>query len=135
MEVGSIPYFTVGNSFIIYLMEFLIAIAAVVMPTATRLQSQGNSAALREIFFKWSKIALSLTMAAGLFLIVLGPRFIAWWVDPTFEQPAGQVLQILLPSYIIFLPVRRVARPTPLGLGQAGLQTECLIVDERLDLG
>ena len=105
MDVGSIPYFTVANSFIIYLMEFLIAIAAVVMPTATRLQTQGNSAALREIFFKWSKIALSLTMAAGLFLIVLGPRFIAWWVDPTFEQPAGQVLQILMLSYLIFLPM------------------------------
>src|SRR5206468_4196329 len=97
-NVGSIPYFTVANSFLIYLMEFLIAIAAVVMPAATRLQTQGKKEELREIFLKWSKIALSLTLVAGLFLIVLGPRFIAWWIDPTFERPAGQVLQILMVS-------------------------------------
>src|SRR5439155_819764 len=54
MNVGSIPYFTVANSFIIYLMEFLIAIAAVVMPMATRLQTQGKKAELQEIFLKWS---------------------------------------------------------------------------------
>jgi len=93
-DVSSIPYFTVANSFLLYLMEFIIAIAAVVMPMATRLKTQGRELELRETFLKWSKIALSLTMMAGLFLIILGPRFIAWWIDPAFEAPAGQVLQI-----------------------------------------
>jgi O-antigen/teichoic acid export membrane protein len=123
MSVGSIPYFTVANSFLIYLMEFLLSIAAVVMPAATRLQTQGKHDEMREIFLKWSKIALTLTLAAGLFLIVLGPRFIAWWVDPSFEQPSGQVLQILMLSYIVFLPVRGVALPMLMGLGKAGLPT------------
>ncbi len=135
MKVGDIPYFTVANSFIIYLMEFVIAIAAVVMPTATRLQTQGRNAELREIFLKWSKIALSLTLAAGLFLIVLGPRFIAWWVDPTFERPAGAVLQILMVSYLIFLPVRGVALPILMGLGKAGLPTIGFLVAGVLNLG
>ena len=123
MNVGSIPYFTVANSFIIYLMEFLISIAAVVMPAATRLQTQGKHAELREIFLKWSKIGLSLTLIAGVFLIVLGPRFIAWWVDPSFERPAGEVLQILMLSYLIFLPIRGVALPILMGLGKVGLPT------------
>ena len=135
MDVGSIPYFTVANSFLIYLMEFLSAIAAVVMPTATRLQSQGRTAELREVFLKWSKIALSLTMMAGLFLIVLGPRFIAWWIDPAFERPAGQVLQILMVSYLIFLPVRGVALPILMGLGKPGLPTIGFLVAGVLNLG
>ena len=135
MNVGSIPYFTVANSFIIYLMEFLIAIAAVVMPAATRLQTQGKQEELREIFLKWSKIALSITLAAGLFLIVLGPRFIAWWIDPTFERPAGQVLQILMVSYLIFLPVRGVALPILMGLGKAGLSTIGFLAAGVLNLG
>ncbi len=135
MGVGSIPHFTVANSFIIYLMEFLVAIAAVVMPTATRLQAQGKTAELREIFLKWSKIALSLTMAAGLFLIVLGPRFIAWWVGPTFEQPAGEVLQILMISYLVFLPARGVALPILMGLGKAGLPTIGFLIAGVLNLG
>jgi O-antigen/teichoic acid export membrane protein len=134
-DVGSIPYFTVANSFIIYLMEFIVAIAAVVMPTATRLKTQGRTAELREIFLKWSKIALSLTMAAGLFLIVLGPRFIAWWIDPAYERPAGQVLQILMVSYLIFLPVRGVALPILMGLGKAGLPTIGFLVAGVLNLG
>ncbi len=135
MNVGSIPYFTVANSFIIYLMEFLVAIAAVVMPMATRLQTQGKKAELQEIFLKWSKIAMSLTLAAGLFLIVLGPRFIAWWVDPTFERPAGQVLQILMVSYLVFLPMRGVALPMLMGLGKAGLPTIGFLVAGVLNLG
>ncbi len=135
MNVGSIPYFTVANSFIIYLMEFLISIASVVMPAATRLQTQGKDDELREIFMKWSKIALSLTVAAGLFLMVLGPRFIAWWIDPSFEKPAGEVLQILMLSYLVFLPVRGVALPMLMGLGKAGLPTIGFLVAGVLNLG
>ena len=135
MTVGTIPYFTVANSFLIYLMEFLLSIAAVVMPAATRLQTQGKHAEMREIFLKWSKIALTLTIAAGMFLIVLGPRFIAWWVDPSFEQPAGQVLQILMLSYLVFLPVRGVALPMLMGVGKVGLPTIGFLVTGIVNLG
>ena len=123
MGVGWIPHFTVANSVIIYLMEFVVAIAAVVMPTATRLQTQGKIPELREIFLKWSKIALSITMSAGLFLVVLGPRFIAWWVGPQFERSAGQVLQVLMISYLVFLPIRGVALPILMGLGKPRFPT------------
>src|SRR3989449_9270370 len=116
-------------------MEFIIAIAAVVMPMATRLQTQGRSSELREIFLKWSKIAVSLTLMAGLFLIVLGPRFIAWWIDPAFEKPAGQVLQILMVSYLVFLPVRGVSLPILVGLGKPGLPTIGFLVAGALNLG
>lgn len=134
-DVSSIPYFTVANSFLLYLMEFIIAIAAVVMPAATRLKTQQREAELRETFLKWSKIALSVTIMAGLFLIVLGPRFIAWWIDPAFERPAGQVLQILMVSYLVFLPVRGVALPILMGLGKPGLPTIGFLVAGLVNLG
>jgi O-antigen/teichoic acid export membrane protein len=134
-DVSSIPYFTVANSFLLYLMEFIIAIAAVVMPMATKLKTQRREAELRATFLKWSKIALSLTMMAGLYLIVLGPRFVAWWIDPAFEGPAGQVLQILMISYVIFLPVRGVALPILMGLGKPGLPAIGFLVAGVLNLG
>jgi len=134
-DVQSIPYFTVANSLLLYLMEFVVAIAAVVLPTATKLKTQGKEAELREVFLKWSKIALSLTMMVGLFLVVLGPRFIAWWIDPSFERPAGEVLQILMVSYLIFLPVRGVALPILMGLGKAGVPTIGLLIAGVLNLG
>jgi len=133
-DVGSIPYFTVANSFLIYLMEFIIAIAAVVMPIATRLKTQNKTAELRGVFLKWSKIALSLSLMVGLFLIVLGPRFIAWWIDPAFEAPAGEVLQILMVSYLVFLPMRGVALPILMGLGKPGLPTIGFLVAGVLNL-
>jgi len=135
MDVGSIPHFTVANSFIIYLMDFVVAIAAVVMPAATRLQTQGKIPELREIFLKWSKIAFSITMMVGLFLLVLGPRFIAWWVGPEFERSAGQVLQILMISYLVFLPVRGVALPILMGLGKPKLPTIGFLIAGVINLG
>ena len=134
-RIESIPYFTIANSFIIYLMEFIIAISAVVMPMATRLKTQQRSPELRQIFLKWSKIAVSLTLLAGLFLIVLGPRFIAYWIGPSFEGPSGQVLQILMLSYLIFLPVRGVALPILMGLGKPGLPTIAFLVAGIVNLG
>ena len=134
-DVGSIPHFTVGNSLIVYLMEFILAIAAVVMPAATRCKAQGRMAELRETFLKWSKIALTLTLMFGMFLIVLGPRFIAWWIDPSFERPAGQVLQILMTSYLAFLPIRGVALPILMGLGKPRLPAFGFLAAGVLNLG
>jgi O-antigen/teichoic acid export membrane protein len=135
LDVGRIPYYAVANSFVVYLMEFLVAIAAVVMPMATTLSAQGKSAELREMFLRWSKIALSLTLMAGLFLMVLGPRFIGWWIDPAFEGPAGEILQILMVSSLVFLPVRGVALPILMGLGKPGLPTIAFLAAGVLNLG
>jgi O-antigen/teichoic acid export membrane protein len=125
----------VANSLIVYLMEFVLAIAAVVSPTATRLQAEGKRDELREMFLKWSKVALSLSLMAGLFLIVLGPAFLAQWIDPSFEQPAGQVLQILMISCLLFLPVRGVAQPILMGLGQPKKPTIAFLIAGLLNVG
>jgi O-antigen/teichoic acid export membrane protein len=123
LGVGSIPFYAVANSLIVYLMDFVIAIAAVIMPMTTRLRTEGDWDYLREIFLKWSKVALSLSVMVGLFLIVLGPKFIGWWIDASFEKPAGEVLQILMVSSLLFLPVRGVALPVLMGLGHPRLPT------------
>ena len=118
LGVGSIPFYVVANALVVYLMEFVIAIAAVVSPMATRLNTEGRADELREMFLKWSKVAVSLTIMVGLFLIILGPRFIGWWIDPSYERPSGTVLQILTVSSFAFLPVRGVAVPVLMGLGK-----------------
>ena len=77
LGVGAIPFYAVANSLGVYLMDFTIAIAAVVAPMATKLNTEGRVDELGTVFLKWSKISLSISLMAGLFLIVLGPRFIA----------------------------------------------------------
>jgi O-antigen/teichoic acid export membrane protein len=128
LGVGSVPFYAVANSLIVYLMEFVVAIAAVVSPMATRLHAEGRLDELRQVFLKWSKVALSLTLMAGLFLIVFGPRFLARWIDPSFEEPAGRVLQILMVSSLPFLPVRGVALPILMGLGKPKVPTIAFLI-------
>jgi O-antigen/teichoic acid export membrane protein len=121
--VGSIPFYVVANSLIVYVMDFVIAIAAVVSPMATKLHTEGGVDRLRDMFLRWSKVSLSLTVMAGLFLIVLGPNFIGVWIDPSFERPSGEVLQILMLSSLVFLPIRGVAIPILMGIGKARTPT------------
>jgi O-antigen/teichoic acid export membrane protein len=116
-------------------MDFTIAIAAVVAPMATKLNTEGRVDELGTVFLKWSKISLSISLMAGLFLIVLGPRFIAWWIGPSFERPAGAVLQILMASSLAFLPVRGVALPILMGLGKPRIPTIAFIVAGLMNLG
>jgi len=132
--VGAIPFYAVANSLVVYLMDFVIAIAAVVMPMATKLKTERKADELREMFLRWSKVALSLTIGAGAFVIVLGPRFIGWWIGPEYEHPSGIVLQILMISSIVFLPVRGVALPILMGLGKPRVATIAFVAAGLLNL-
>ncbi|HSL20182.1 MAG TPA: oligosaccharide flippase family protein [Vicinamibacterales bacterium] len=134
LGVSVIPFYAVANSLIVYLMDFVIAIAAVVSPMATKLSTEGKLEELRGIFLTWSKVALSLSLAAVLFLVTLGPRFIGWWIDPSFEQPAGRVLQILSLSCLLFLPVRGVALPIMIGVGKPKAATVAFLASGLLNL-
>ena len=132
--VAAIPFYAVANSLVVYLMEFVIAIAAVVSPMATRLHTVGQDDELRHMFLKWSKVALSLSMMAGAFLMVLGPKFIGWWIAPDYERPSGIVLQILMASSLVFLPVRGVALPILMGIGKPKAPTAAFIAAGALNL-
>ena len=116
--VESIPFYVIANSLILYVMDFVVAIAAVVSPMATTLSTAGQTDQLRDMFLRWSKVALSLTVMFALFLIVLGPKFIGVWIDPSYEGPSGRVLQILMISSLVFLPIRGVAIPILMGIGK-----------------
>src|SRR2546427_1783329 len=105
MGVGSIAFYAVANSLVVYLMDFIGSIAAVVSPMATKLNTEGKMSDLREIFLKWSKAALSLTIMAGLFLVVLRPRIIRWGVGPSFRPPARAGVPVLFGFSLPFPPL------------------------------
>ena len=134
MGVGLIPYYAIANSLVVYLVEFIIAIAAVVAPMATSLSTQNRGEELREVFLRWSKASLSLSIAAGLFLLVLGPRFVGWWISPEYEDASGVVLQPLVASCFVFLPARGVALPILMGMGKPRLPTIVFLAAGVLNL-
>ncbi len=118
LDAAQVTFFDIGNKFFDPLTGLLIAVGAVVMPMTTRLQATGEREELRRLFLKWSKICLSLVLLVGVYLIVLGPEFLGWWIGPDFVGPSGRVLQVLMASFFFYLPVRGVALPVLLGLGK-----------------
>ncbi|HEX8201848.1 MAG TPA: polysaccharide biosynthesis C-terminal domain-containing protein [Isosphaeraceae bacterium] len=135
LDIGAIPYYSVANSLAVYFMDFIVAIAAVVMPMTSRLEAGGDFDGLRVMFLKWSKITFSISLMGGLFLLVLGPRFLAWWIDRSFERSGGDVLRILILSHVVFLPMRGMALPVLMGLGTPGPPTVAFLVAGLFNLG
>jgi O-antigen/teichoic acid export membrane protein len=114
-------FFDVGNKFFPPLLGLVLGIGMVMMPTATKLQVTGGFAELRGAFLKWSKVAYSLALLVGVYLLVLAPEFLAWWMGPLFAVPSGRVTRVLMFSFLFFLPVRGVASPMLMGLGKPAL--------------
>ena len=129
-----VTYFDMGNKFFEPMSGLLIAVGAVVMPMATRLRATGERDELRRVFLTWSKICLSIVLLIGLYLLVLGPEFLAWWVGPDFAVPSGRVLQVLMLSFLVYLPVRGVALAVLLGLGKPALPALALLAMGVLNL-
>jgi O-antigen/teichoic acid export membrane protein len=127
-DPASGTFFDVGNKFFPPLTGLIIGIGMVVMPLAARLEAEGNVAELRHVFLKWSKIAYSLSLLVGVYLVVLGPEFIGWWMGPEYRARSGPIVRVLMVSFVFFLPVRGVALPLLMGLGKPEKPALALLV-------
>jgi O-antigen/teichoic acid export membrane protein len=128
-------FFDVGNKFFPPLTQLIIGIGMVMMPTAARLQARGQQAELRAAFLKWSKLATSLSLLVGVYLLVLGPEFLAFWMGPGFATPSGQVTRVIMTSFLLFLPARGVASPMLMGLGKPALVSLSFLAMGLVNLG
>ena len=102
---------------------------------AASLHATQDADKLRDVFLKWSKITVSLTFVSGIFLLVMGPAFIGWWIGPHFVLDAGFVLQILTLGNLLFLPARGVALPFLMGIGKPRAMAIIFLLVGLLNLG
>ena len=118
-SANNVTDFDIGNKFFEPLVGVMIAVASVVLPTSARLDTLDRRSELSQVFKKWSKVCVSIALVVGTYLLVLGPRFLAVWIEPRYEEASGAVLRILMASFLFYLPIRGVALPILLGLGEA----------------
>jgi O-antigen/teichoic acid export membrane protein len=104
------------------------------MPMATRLETAGRYDELKDVYLKWSKIAFSMSLLAGLYFLIFGPAVMGWWIGPAFEKPAGEILQILMLANLIFLPARGVCLPVLMGMGNPAKATLAFLFSAVLNL-
>jgi O-antigen/teichoic acid export membrane protein len=119
MTTADVVTFAIPNSLMLILLQFVGGISSVIMPMATNLHTRGETRALRDILFKWTKIAMALAWCVGFFLLVFGPAFLEFWVKKGYTAESGSVLRILMVSYLVLVPVRGVAVPMLMGIGEA----------------
>lgn len=113
----SVAHYSIANSIALYFMEFVAAIAVVMMPRVAQLRAAGDEDALRRTFLGASKGSMSLALLVGTFLLFMGPEFIGFWIDATFQEAAGPALQVLILSFVFFLPMRGAGVPLLMAVG------------------
>jgi O-antigen/teichoic acid export membrane protein len=131
---GAVTTFGVANALIIYLMNFVLGIAAVALPLASSLHARQDNDELCNVYLKWTKITVLLTWIGCGLLAVFGGDFVALWVGPQYGEPAGQVLIVLAASYLFFLPMRGMALPLLVAMGKAGWATWTVLAAGLLNL-
>jgi O-antigen/teichoic acid export membrane protein len=135
LGVRQAAYYSVPSSLALYVVDGIRGISGVVMPAVARLSVEGDREELRIFFLKWSKIALSVTLVVGTYLILFGPAFIGYWIDTTYQEKAGQVLIIMMLAHLIYLPARGVATPLLNGLDAPHVPAYGMLVCALTNLG
>ncbi len=118
-EPEDIATYGFANKLFEPLYNLLMAIAMVVLPMASSLHAKGRHLEVRNAFLKWSKIASALVLMVGGYLLILGPAFLRWWLPANaYSDLSASLMQVLLLSLFLFLPVRAVALPILMGIGK-----------------
>ncbi|MDG1051371.1 MAG: oligosaccharide flippase family protein [Planctomycetota bacterium] len=120
-EPEAAAVYGIGNKIFDPFINILLAIGMVLMPLAAAARSKGDLAPVKDAFLKWSKIATTIVLLIGGYLMVLGPAFLAAWIGEGYDPESGRLMQILMLSFFCFLPIRGVALPALMGIGQARL--------------
>ncbi|MFT4704026.1 MAG: O-antigen/teichoic acid export membrane protein [Bradymonadia bacterium] len=120
-DLDDVAVYSVANSLLLYLSEFVAAVAVVVMPLAAKLREQGEEEALRELLLTSSKTSITVALLIGGYLLWMGPAFLAWWLHPEFAAEAARSLRILTVSFFVLLPVTGAAVPVLMGVGNVAI--------------
>ena len=118
LGVAQIPFFAAGARLAGALSAFSMAMAAVVMPAATKLHARGETRELAAFVVTWTRFAFILAGIAVAVLAAIGPSFIGWWLGPEFIGPAGQVLVVLALGQLLMVPAQSVAYPVLVATGR-----------------
>ncbi len=116
LPMSAVSAYSVANTLALYLSRLVNGVAEPLMPQATKLRKRGEEDELQALFLKWSKISMSIGLMIGLFLLVLGPAFISWWINPALATEVDVVLRLLVGSFILMLPTTAIGFRFLLGL-------------------
>ncbi len=133
--LSDVTVYDLGNKIFEPFISIVLAIGMVVMPAATAMKARAEGDGLQDLFMKWSKICMSLVLLIGGYLLIVGPEFLDAWLKDRYVPESGRLLQVLMVSFLLFLPVRGVALPILMGLDKPRRPAMALLVMGLINVG
>ena len=100
--------------------KILLVVAAgatFTFPRSTRLQAEGDVAAIAATFDRATRLSMVVAVAIAAPLVALAPAFLAIWVGASFAQDYGTTLRLLAVGYV-FAAASVVASNVAVGIGE-----------------
>jgi O-antigen/teichoic acid export membrane protein len=97
----AVTFYTVGMNLAGLLRDSLGNITTVYAPLAYQMDALEQKDTLRRLFISGSRIALVYALPGVLGMVILGPRFLGFWMGESFIRPSGRIL-ILLSAEVVF---------------------------------
>lgn len=134
VSVSAIVFFTIGNNFLVYAMQFITGISKALMPRVSELDALNDHAGLQEVYLTYSRLTSLLVLPLCLGFFIFGGDFIALWMGEKYRVVSGNVLSILAISYLFFLVQRGVAYPILMGTSKLRFPTIFMAATAILNL-
>ncbi|WP_029897869.1 lipopolysaccharide biosynthesis protein [Desulfohalovibrio reitneri] len=87
-------YFTVCTRLVGYANEVLMSLTAAFMPIFSELGAQGRDR-VREVYLRYTRYLVGLTLPAYLAVMLCGPHFVALWISPEYARECAWPLRIM----------------------------------------
>ena len=127
-------FFTIGNNFILYSMNFINGIATVIMPMISKKEGRNGRSKLHLEYTLYSKNVSYITAPICTTFFIFGADFINLWMGDNYGIVSGNILNILTFSYFFFLLQRAVAYPILMGTSRIKFYTYLMVATAILNL-
>ncbi len=104
LPISMLTYYAIAGNLIGYLKAFISAMASVLNPMASALDSKNDLESLKVLFLRASKAAVIAGLPVCIGFIILGERFVTLWMGPEFGARSAPVLAVLGVAHLVGLP-------------------------------
>lgn len=135
VSISAVVFFTIGNNFILYSMNFISGISSVIMPMISKQEANSDKSQLKSSYILYSKNVSYITAPICATFFIFGKDFITVWMGSNYGVVSGNILNILTLSYFFLFLQNGVAYPILMGTSKIKVPTYLMLSTSILNLG
>jgi O-antigen/teichoic acid export membrane protein len=96
LPITAVTLYAIGFAPTMYLQQIVSSLSVTLLPAASGLEARGDWDQLRQLLFKGTRAVMMVALPIEVALFFRGGTFIRLWMGPSYAEPSGRVLRILL---------------------------------------